>query len=216
MLCDHMGYVFFDDNIILRTIGRVAFPLFVFTFCEGTIHTHDAIKRCIRILIMAMVAEPIFDFALFGSLFYTGYQNVLLLFALASFASILIEKKSNNLLDTILIILVASAIAEVLRFDYGAVGMVSIFICSYFVKNKDAIKNYKLLSSVSWLPVIGWYIPYIIKGSISPLLLIGYIVPPLIILMYNGKKGKINKGCNILLQISYPLHLLIIALLQVI
>lgn len=216
MIIDHTGFVFFGNNIILRMIGRIAFPLFAFTFCEGTIHTHDPIKRDIRILIMAIITEPIFDFALFGSSFYTGSQNVLLLFALASLATIIIEKKSNNMFDTIMIIIVASAIAEILRFDYGAIGMVSIFICSYFVKNKDKLKNYQLLSSVSWLPIIVGYIPSIVGGSLSPLIILGYAVPPLIILMYNGQKGNINKGCTILLQISYPMHLLIIALLRAI
>ena len=55
MTIDHIGYLFFEGNsaMILRHIGRLAFPLFCFMIAEGVIHTKSFKKYALRLGIMA-------------------------------------------------------------------------------------------------------------------------------------------------------------------
>ena len=39
MLADHMGAILYPEAEILRVIGRIAFPVFVFLMVEGFYHT---------------------------------------------------------------------------------------------------------------------------------------------------------------------------------
>lgn len=39
MLIDHIGVIFFPDDIILRIVGRLAFPLFAWGIARGYRYT---------------------------------------------------------------------------------------------------------------------------------------------------------------------------------
>ena len=44
MLIDHAGLMLFDDNEIMRIIGRLAYPIFAFMIAEGCKYTKNKIK----------------------------------------------------------------------------------------------------------------------------------------------------------------------------
>ena len=56
MLIDHIGMVFFDDIIIFRIIGRIAFPIFAYLVAEGYSKTHNKKKYFLRMLIFAILS----------------------------------------------------------------------------------------------------------------------------------------------------------------
>ena len=65
MLIDHIGAVFFPAVMGFRAIGRLSFPLFAFGIAQGVAYTSDFRKYFIRILIAAVISQPIY-MKLFG------------------------------------------------------------------------------------------------------------------------------------------------------
>ena len=70
MLVDHIGMILLPEVTALRIIGRLAMPLFAFTFAEGCRHTRHKAKRFVIVFAIGIVTgtgmstaygEPHFD-----------------------------------------------------------------------------------------------------------------------------------------------------------
>ena len=60
----------------MRTMGRVAFPIYAFLLVEGYCHTRDWRRYGVRLGIFALVSEVPFDLVTTGSMFSPMVQNV--------------------------------------------------------------------------------------------------------------------------------------------
>ena len=60
MTIDHIGFLLFQKLTILRIIGRIAMPIFVFCLAEGFIHTKSRQKYFMRLGILAVISELVF------------------------------------------------------------------------------------------------------------------------------------------------------------
>ena len=69
-------YAIGDIDNIMRGIGRIAFPLFIFLLVQGFMHTHNKYKYALRLGIFALISEIPFDMAFKNKTFDFGYQNV--------------------------------------------------------------------------------------------------------------------------------------------
>lgn len=100
MLIDHCGAVFVERELalikatvpnyegdptyvalnitdgIMRSIGRIAFPLFIFLLIQGFMHTRNRLKYAIRLGLFALISEVPFDMAFRNTYFTMSYQNV--------------------------------------------------------------------------------------------------------------------------------------------
>ena len=208
MLIDHVGAVVvqrtksmpgFDHDFWgslygpLRSIGRLAFPIFCFLLVEGFIHTSNRKKYFSRMLMFALISEIPFNLAVTGDLFNLKYQNVFWELALGIVALVCLEKieevNSNYIRQVILRLAVIGGFAlgaELLKLDYGMYGIVSIVALYMFRQNKI---SQLLVGAFSFC----W-------ERVAPLAF-------LIVAFYNGKRGRKIKYA---FYVFYPAHLLLL------
>jgi len=62
MLIDHIGYMFFPNYRIFRTIGRLAFPIFAYQLSVGYVKTSNLKKYSIRLLGFALISQIPYSF----------------------------------------------------------------------------------------------------------------------------------------------------------
>ncbi|MCR4672019.1 MAG: conjugal transfer protein TraX [Lachnospiraceae bacterium] len=204
MIVDHIGYIVFPHLIVLRIIGRIAFPIYAFLAAEGALHSRNIGKYLLRIFIFAAMSEPVFDLAFFGRLYYPDYQNVFFTLGLG-IAAIWLTEKPPAALSGIPVYLrgaaagiIACLAAWGLDSDYGAYGVIVIFIFYMF---RDRL----------YIALIGAELIFIAMGSIEWLAFLGLI--PL--LFYSGRRGYGGKPLQYLFYAAYPLHLLLIHFISV-
>ena len=211
MLIDHVGAVLVPSNtmlyIIMRSIGRLSFPIFVFLLVEGFYHTKDVKKYLLRMGAFALVSEIPFDLAFDGKLLEFKHQNIfftLFLGLLCMYLMKTVEKKYNkNTSGSIIVINLFNAlitlafciIALTLKTDYDYRGILMIVAFYLF-------RGSKLLISASLLFISGYLLKYINIFATAAILPISF---------YNGQKGKSIKYA---FYIFYPAHLLILALVN--
>ena len=63
MVVDHIGAIFFPQQIAFRLIGRLSFPLFAFGIAQGVTYTANFQKYIFRILFAAVLSQPIYFMA---------------------------------------------------------------------------------------------------------------------------------------------------------
>lgn len=93
MTIDHIGFFFVPSSttlfVVLRAIGRIALPLFVFLSFESTLKSHKPFIYFIKLFVLAMIIDVI-EVAFNRS--YSG--NALTSLALGVLATYLLNKKS--------------------------------------------------------------------------------------------------------------------------
>lgn len=208
MTIDHTGYVLFDNNYIMRSIGRISMPIFSFFISEGYIKTKNKKKYLTRLGIFALISEIPFDLA-FSEKISFRHQNIMLTFFLSVIALMIFdiirgepkpEDTIHNVPRTFIGIFAVGIIgyfSSWLRADYGLNAVVCVFIFYLFKNSKQWFRS---LSGTAFLAIRQYHMPYLLSGlAFFPLA------------MYNGKKGK---GLKWLFYIFYPGHLLIIFLIK--
>ena len=60
MLVDHAGVAFFDDNLLMRGIGRLSMPIFAFLLVEGFRRTHHLAPYFARLLLLGLLSQPVY------------------------------------------------------------------------------------------------------------------------------------------------------------
>jgi hypothetical protein len=146
MIIDHTGValqplISAQMYILLRCIGRLAFPIYVFFIAEGCGKTRDIHKYVLRLFIFALISEAPFDLALFMPNFFdfqfqlnmivNKHQNVFFTLFFGA-ASIMVYQLFDvqNIMRYVRYIFIIGIIAlgELLYTDYGSVGIAAIFL----------------------------------------------------------------------------------------
>lgn len=64
MLIDHMGAALFPQHMIMRIIGRIAFPIYAYCIAAGCVYTRDMGRYLQRVALLALISQPIYVLAL--------------------------------------------------------------------------------------------------------------------------------------------------------
>ena len=59
MVIDHVGAILFPDQIWMRVIGRVAFPVYAYCLAEGFRYTSDYRRYLGRLALFAILSESL-------------------------------------------------------------------------------------------------------------------------------------------------------------
>lgn len=187
MLTDHIGAVLFPDVILLRIIGRIAFPIFAFLVAEGFVHTGNLKKYAIRMAVFAAVSELPFDFAFYGGIFLQ-HQNVLITFLFA-LAAMYADRRYGRYMGVVAAV-AAAFLAQVTFCDYGAFGVLMVMLF-YWFREYGVLK----LSLPALLIILNLGIEQFAVAAMLP------------IMFYNGRKGKISKW---FFYVFYPGHIIVL------
>ena len=122
---------------VLRSIGRLGFPLFCFLLVEGFRHTRSRLKYILRLLVFALISELCFDKAFNSGWIDRSGQNVFCTLALGLLAMVLWDWLTlGNSPDcppwrglaAITGAIALGAAAHYMNTDYGAMGVALIFV----------------------------------------------------------------------------------------
>lgn len=183
-------------DFILRTIGRISFPIFCYLLVEGFLHTRDVKKYGIRLLIFALISEIPFDLAIFNSWFHPEYQNVFFTLLIGLWVLVWYQKAMGDPLRQFFAIAVGCGASVLLKSDYNIYGIVLILIIYIFRDNK------RLQTVCSGITAALISVSCLGSGALA-------LIP---IQMYNGKKGERN--LKYLFYWFYPLHLILLYILR--
>lgn len=196
MLIDHMGAILFPQYIILRYIGRIAFPIYTYTLVEGFMHTRDIKKYMVRLGIFALLSEIPFDLAFRGSVIYIQKQNVFFTLFLGVLMLYLLLKSRNRIQSAVLVLAIL-LLSEFLRTDYSSMGLLMI-LCFYVFRDNKVMK----LLGVAAINVF-------LMGRVQV-----FAIPALIFIALHG--GEQGPKCKKFFYGFYPVHLLALYLISVI
>lgn len=57
MTLDHIGVIFFPGAVVLRILGRLAFPIFAYMIAEGCFYTHDRKRYLLGIVGLGLLCQ---------------------------------------------------------------------------------------------------------------------------------------------------------------
>lgn len=213
MLLDHVGAELFPQYIILRIIGRLAFPIFSFAIYEGAKHTRNKGKYACRVFSLGMVCMA-------GYFLYSHkvYGNVLITFSLSLCVlysvQYLKEKWSKDTkgvargwlfvgvsLTTVYIL------CNVMYIDYGFMGVLlpvfaELFDIHAFSKRREG--RWLILFGFS----IGLFLLAVQLGGIQ------YYAMLSLLLLAVRNEGQEEGQLKYFFYVFYPAHLIIIGVLS--
>lgn len=143
MLVDHVGVAFFDDNLLMRGVGRLAMPIFAFLLVEGFRHSHNLANYFARLILLGLLSQPVYMFAFPD---YPGLGlNILFTLALG-----LLMLHGYAKSGSVWVVAVAAVLAEIANLDYGSFAILLIFVLyRWDGRNKNQLLGLLLLP-------IGW------------------------------------------------------------
>lgn len=212
MLMDHIGFLFFPDQIQWRMVGRLAMPIFAFGIARGALYTSSMKRYMKKILMFALISQLPFWWMrqmTYGGAFFSLHFNIGFTFLAALIIINLIKraqskKKSLEIGEFFLIgILLISA--DLLQFDYGSYGVLVVLLCYMVACGKQHM----------WMLWIGYtiltYLHYLSSMSMFLLQEIGILAFGVIFALQDVSEKRMGR----FFYIFYPVHMIVLCMIKV-
>lgn len=208
MVFDHIKYAIpITENWITVYLGRVAFPLFAFLITEGYMHTSNLKKYIERLIVFGLISQ--IPFMLFRTLVGEWKMLNIMFTLLLGLLAITAYDKISKKYISIPICIVLIILGELLKVDYGWFGVALVLILYVFKKQKYILPFAYIVLLIAFF----YYNKMLEFHQIYIKYFIGYLIPLIFIMLYNGKKGKKIKY---FFYAFYPMHMIILYLITVI
>ena len=192
-------------DMLMRGIGRLAFPIFCFLIVEGFVHTHNLKKYISRMVLFAILSEVPFDLA-FGKSFFDYHHNSVFLTLLLGLLTMVgmhflqeLSQKMVLIWQKILcdlgmtgIMILGMFAAEWMHTDYGAAGVLAIGMI-YIFRSR---------------PILGMALAVFSLGITCGMSEWFAFADVILLYFYNGTRGHQMKY---FFYFFYPAHLLILS-----
>lgn len=214
MFVDHVGLCFAPEADVFRIIGRVAMPLYCFLLVEGFQRTRSRRRYLFRLGFLAALSEFPFDCMVYGGISWAG-QNVVFTLLLAFLAMLALREAERlspvcRFLLSFLAAAAASLAAELLRTDYGGIGV--LFVLLFYCTRELPSRN--IWQSLGFL-LLAWFSGSrsVELGSVRvPMELFG-VLAMLPIALYQGERKSRSQILKWGFALFYPAHMLVLSLL---
>lgn len=186
-------------DILLRMVGRLAFPIYCFLLTEGFLHTGNVKKYGLRLFVFGLISEIPFDLAFFGTWCDAGHQNVFFTLLLGLAALWFLRRYEGCFLKQSAAFLVCCLAAWIFKTDYGAYGVFLIV----------------LLYEIRYLPLLPRTAAAALGMTYEMTIDRVYMTEMLAVIpvaLYSGEKGR--QWNKYLFYGFYPLHILALYLIR--
>ncbi|MBR5485803.1 MAG: hypothetical protein IKV41_04770 [Oscillospiraceae bacterium] len=197
MLLDHIAVIIIFSLLgsspwllpvftLLRTVGRLSFPIFCFLLSEGFRHTKSRKRYFLRLACFAVISEIPFNLAYAGTVYCSDKQNIFFTLAAALVTLCAFERFKNSLPLKIAATAAGCAVSLLLNTDYAVTGI--IIPLMFYISSNNADRLF-LAGSVAFFDSLQFY-----GAGILSLIPISF---------YNQKRGN---GSSLFFYLFYPLH----------
>lgn len=241
MTIDHIGALFFPGQIWLRTIGRIAFPIYAFLIANGFLHTHSRSRYLVRLLGFALLSQipytalelrihnrPLSVLWQNPTQILTRFNSLFVLAAGLAALWILDRLRRQLSMPGHLLGLLIAGIFTVLsyyaHFEYAFLGIPLItacyeanrFRCSRFCSHRLAYFAALLILSAAAVTLYILLLSLIYHKDIGRNLLyaVGQMTAMFLLCFYNGKKGPQHKIFQLSFYLFYPVHQCVLVLIS--
>lgn len=228
MIIDHVAILLNQTDCLnssdfkyfeMRTIGRLAFPLFAYLIVESFYHTKNQKKHLLKILKIAIISEIPYNYFCNGTLLYEE-QNVCFTLGIAFFTLMITDKVYNTydnikaILINVPIYIISMFTAYYLKTDYMYIGVLLIILF-------DIAKRVKHTTIMQSIAITVFMLLKSITNSAYYILVFEIIF--LMFIQSKFRKGNENeyllkifskKPLQIIASIFYPLHIIIICIIK--
>jgi hypothetical protein len=125
MLIDHVGLIFFPQEMGWRYIGRIAFPIYCYGLVQGHLHTSSRPIYLLRLLLIALISQVPYSMAI-----NPEGLNVVVTLLLAAVILVILDKLPSPWL-ALPVVAAASVFMDYYPLDYGAYGLLLVLIFRY-------------------------------------------------------------------------------------
>lgn len=233
MVIDHTGILLKDHELIgrdvyilMRTLGRFAFPIYAFLLAEGFRHLRneeDRVKKhVLLLLLLTALSEAFYDRLGHGAFHYPENQSVIFTLLFAFLGLWVSEAHRDRPLLRFPIWLSAMALAYLINTDYGPAGVLLVFASSVYLERCESWDYGERFLGVLAVMCV-YYGFYMWAGARfgSPaaawnrfVAMDVYNIPHAVLVpilaAYSGKRGLQNRVLHRCCQWFYPAHLAVL------